>query len=71
MTPDQIATKADVDAVRRDVARLIDLLTPRDEWESADAYAARKGVTRRTILNWAKRGKIVVRGTGRNMEVKL
>ncbi len=76
MTPDQIATKADVQDLTAQIAKLQQLVsaivTPREpEWLSLEKYAESKSVTIRTVNNWIANGKVKARGAGKLREVKI
>lgn len=41
------------------------------EWVDAGAYARRRGVSRRTVMNWIAKGEVESRRTGSKTEVRI
>jgi excisionase family DNA binding protein len=76
MSPDQIATKADVDAVMKALSEVKQLLanvaiSQPDEWLSIPQAAAHLGCSESTIRRKIDTGEFVAKGAGKSRRVKL
>ncbi len=76
MSPDQIATKADVEAVMKTLSELKQLLanvaiSQPDEWMTIAQAAAHLGCSESTIRRKIDAGEFVAKGTGKSRRVKL
>ncbi len=71
MTPDQIATKGDVDALRLELReqralteKLLAMLEPRAGWQTIEEYAKETGKTKSTIRRWIKANRLETKFIG-------
>lgn len=76
MSPDQIATKADVEAVMKTLSELKQLLhnvaiSQPDEWMTIPKAAAQLGCSESTIRRKIDTGEFVAKGSGKSRRVKL
>lgn len=76
MTPDQIATKADVEAVMKEVSELKQLLTnvtisQPDEWMTIPKAAAQLECSESTIRRKINLGELEAKGSGKARRVRI